>query len=134
MALPYMLEPGAGLDGDAALKASSRSTLGSLTVIESDTDGGAPSHIHQREDEAMYVVEGEIVVHCGDEEFHVGARAFVFMPRGLKHDWDVVGDRAVVLILASPGGLEEFLAEFHAAPDWTERDRVAARHGLTFPR
>ena len=129
-----MLGAGEGLDGDAALKASRRSTLGSLTVIESDTDGGAPPHVHEREDEAMYVLEGEIVVHCGDDEFRAASRDFVFMPRGQTHAWDVVGDRAVVLILASPGGLEEFLAEFHAASDWTERDQVAAYHGLTFPR
>jgi mannose-6-phosphate isomerase-like protein (cupin superfamily) len=134
MAGAYMLVAGQGLDGDTSLKASRRSTLGSLTLIESDTNGGAPPHVHEREDEAMYVLEGEIVVHCGDEEFKAGPHAFVFMPRGLKHDWDVVGDRAVLLILASPAGLEEFLAQFHAASDWAERDRVAERHGLTFPR
>jgi mannose-6-phosphate isomerase-like protein (cupin superfamily) len=130
----YLLAAGEGLEGDPALKASSRSTLGSLTLIESDTDGGAPWHVHEREDEAMYVLEGRIVVHCGDDEFRAGPRDFVYMPRGVPHDWDVEGDRALVLILATPAGLEEFLVDFHAAADWEERDRVAARFGLTFPR
>jgi quercetin dioxygenase-like cupin family protein len=82
----------------------------------------------------MYVLDGSILVHCGGEEFRVGPRGFVFMPRGQLHDWDVVGDRAVVLIIAAPGGLEAFLDEFHAAADWNERDAVAARFGLRFPR
>jgi hypothetical protein len=69
-----------------------------------------------------------------DQQFRAGRQGFVFMPRGQEHDWDVVGDRAVVLIVATPAGLEEFLSEFHRAADWAERDLVAARYGLTFPR
>ena len=134
MARAYLLRAGEGLDGDASLKASRASTMGSLTLIESDTDGGAPPHVHEREDEAMYVLEGEISVRCGDDRWRASQGAFVFMPRGEEHEWDVVGDRAIVLIIASPGGLEEFLVEFHAAPDWAARDAVAARFGLTFPR
>jgi len=134
MARAYLLRAGEGLDGDASLKASRASTMGSLTLIESDTDGGAPPHVHEREDEAMYVLEGEISVRSGEERWHAPRGAFVFMPRGEEHEWDVVGDRAVVLIFASPAGLEEFLADFHAAPDWAARDAVAARFGLTFPR
>ena len=105
-----------------------------MTLIESHTDGGAPPHVHQREDEAMYVLSGRIVVHVGDEEFHVGEGGFVFMPRGVVHDWDVEGETASVLIMAAPGGLERFLDEFHAAGDWSARDEVAERYGLTFPR
>jgi quercetin dioxygenase-like cupin family protein len=130
----YLVTAGTGIDGDPALKASRASTAGALTVIESDTDGGAPPHVHTREDEAMYVLEGEIVAQVGSATFRAAAGDFVFMPRGVQHAWDVVGERARVLILATPGGLERFLDEFHAAPDWDARDAVAARHGLSFPR
>jgi quercetin dioxygenase-like cupin family protein len=134
MSLAYLLNAGEGLNGDTSLKASRASTQGALTLIESDTDGGAPPHVHHREDEAMYVLEGEIKVRVDDQEFRATRGAFVFMPRGEEHAWDVVGDRAVVLILAAPGGLEEFLVEFHSAGDWAGRDEVAARYGLEFPR
>jgi quercetin dioxygenase-like cupin family protein len=130
----YALPAGDGLGGDSALKASVAATGGSLTVIESDTTGGAPRHVHTREDEAMYVLEGGIVVHIGDEEHNVTSGGFVFMPRGLEHDWDVVGDRARVLIITAPGGLDAFLAAFHAAGDRDEQDGVAAAHGITFRR
>jgi quercetin dioxygenase-like cupin family protein len=130
----YALPPGAGVSGDASLKASAASTRGTLTVIESDTDGGAPSHVHTREDEAMYVLEGAIVAHVGTQELRADAGGFLFLPRGIRHDWDVVGDRARVLIITVPGGFESFLAAFHAARDWAERDAIAAQYGLTFPR
>jgi len=130
----YAVSTGEGLEQDPALKASAASTGGAFTLIESRTDGGAPPHVHEREDEAMYVLEGRIVVHVGEDEFTVDAGGFVFMPRGVLHDWDVAGPTARVLILAAPGGLDRFLNEFHAADDWDARDGVAARHGLAFPR
>ena len=37
-----------------------------------------------------------------------------------------------MLIITAPAGLEEFLAEFHAAPDWDARNAVAARYGIRF--
>jgi hypothetical protein len=56
----------------------------------------------------------------------------VFLPRGVRHDWDVRGDRATVLIFTAPAGLEEFLAEFRAASDPAARNQIAARHGIRF--
>jgi len=82
----------------------------------------------------MYVLEGTIVGHCGGDGFVAGPRAFVFLPRGVRHDRDIRGPRATVLILTAPAGLEEFLAEFHEASDWDARDRIAARYGITFVR
>lgn len=130
----YLLRAGEGIKADSALKASAASSGGSLTFIDSQTDGGAPPHVHTREDEAMYVLDGAIVVRIGEEEFHAGVGDFVFMPRGVEHSWDVDGASARVLIVAAPGGLDRFLDEFHAAGDWPARDAVAERYGLTFPR
>ena len=129
----YVLGPGEGVsgEGDPALKASGTSTGGVLTLIESDTDGGAPRHVHAREDECFYVLDGSIRVQCGDADWLAGAASFVFLPRGVPHAWDVVGERAKVLIIAAPAGLEEFLREFHAA-DGDERAEVARRHGIEF--
>jgi quercetin dioxygenase-like cupin family protein len=129
----YMLGPGEGVpgEGDADLKASRVSTSGVLTVIESDTSGGAPRHEHGHEDECFYVLEGVISVECGDDTWEAGAGSFVFLPRGVPHAWDVVGDRARVLIITAPAGLEEFLREFHEAADG-ERGEVARRHGIEF--
>jgi mannose-6-phosphate isomerase-like protein (cupin superfamily) len=76
----YMVAAGEGVGGaDPELKASAASTDGALTLIESRTTGGAPPHVHSREDECMYVVEGSITVQCGDDLFP-GRTAFLRVP------------------------------------------------------
>ena len=130
---PYVLKAGEGVPNfDSGVKASVSSTAGAFTLIESCTAGGAPWHVHTREDEYFYVVEGEITVWCGQEEFHAGPRSFVFLPRGIPHAWDVkLPGKATVLMMTAPAMLEEFLREFHAAtPDG--RKGVAQKYGLTF--
>jgi quercetin dioxygenase-like cupin family protein len=127
----YVLGPGEGVPGDddAGVKASRASTAGALTVIDSDTQGGAARHVHAREDECFYVLDGRIWVDCGDERWEAGPESFVFLPRGVPHEWDVLGDRARLLIITAPAGLEEFLREFHAAGG-AERTEIARRHGI----
>src|SRR2546421_12861967 len=101
MAAGYVLRPGEGVGGqdDPDVKASRVSTEGALTVIESDTTGGAPRHVHAHEDECFYVLDGTTTVECGDDTWEPGRGAFVFLPRGVPHAWDVVGERARVLII-----------------------------------
>ncbi len=131
---PYVLLAGEGVAGfDASVKASRSSTGGNLTVIESRTKGGAPWHVHSREDEYFYVIEGRIIIHCGDELYNAGPGSFVFLPRGIPHAWDVGAEGvATLLMMTVPAMLEEFLKEFHSVPTREDRDAVAARYGIQF--
>ena len=131
---PYMVRAGEGVAGfDAAVKASRISTGGNLSVIESHTKGGAPWHVHSREDEYFYVLEGTIIVYCGEEVFTAGPRSFVSLPRGIPHAWDVGGEGvATLLMMTVPAMLEEFLEEFHAASTREDRDAIAAKYGIQF--
>lgn len=129
----YHLTADQGLSpGDSSTKASGASTGGAFTLIESVTDGGAPLHVHTREDECMYVVEGEIWAQVGNERFTAGPRSFIYMPRNIPHQWDVIGDKATVLMMTIPAGLDAFLADFHTAANWDERREIAGRYGITF--
>jgi quercetin dioxygenase-like cupin family protein len=129
----YILRSGEGVTpDDSSTKASKVSTAGSMTLIESTTTGGAPLHVHTREDEYFYVVEGMIKVRLGDETFEAGPRSFVCLPRNIPHEWDVVGAEATVLMMTVPAGLEEFLAEYHAAESREARNHIAAAYGITF--
>src|ERR1051325_10324152 len=109
---PYVLQPGESWpDFGPAVKASRRSTGGNLTVIESHTRGGAPWHVHSREDEYLYVVSGVLAVSVGKEVFRAEQGSFVFLPRGVAHAWDVASpEKATVLMMTVPAMLEEFLS------------------------
>lgn len=131
---PYMLRPGEGVNGfDASVKAAKSSTAGAFTLIESHTKGGAPWHVHSREDEYLYVVAGQLKLWCGKEVFEAGPGSFVFLPRGVAHAWDVSSpEKATVLMMTIPAMLEEFLREFHAASGKEAKDEVAAKYGIRF--
>jgi len=132
----YVLGPGAGVTSDD-VKATHASTGGALTLIESHTTGGAPLHVHSHDDECFYVLDGTITVRCGDQRFEAGPRAFVFLPRGIPHEWDVVGTGvATVLIIAVPAGLDAFLHTYHAAGAQPAdiKAQIAAKYGITFLR
>ncbi|HLK60658.1 MAG TPA: cupin domain-containing protein [Chthonomonadaceae bacterium] len=134
-ARPYVLQAGEGVPGfGASVKAGRISTDGGLTLIESRTKGGAPLHVHTRENEYFYVVEGTLTVQCGEQKFEAGPRSFVFLPRGIPHSWDVVGEEATVLLMTVPAMLEEFLKEYHEAFSKSPeaRNQVTEKFGITF--
>jgi quercetin dioxygenase-like cupin family protein len=92
-------------------KASAETTGGALTLIECEAapGGGPPPHVHEREDESFYVLDGEFEILLGDELLHAGPGDFAFVPRGTIHRFANVGDApGRILILFTPGGLEGF--------------------------
>lgn len=130
---PYMLQANEGVpDSGSDVKASGKSTGNNITVIESRTTGGAPWHVHTREDEYFYVIEGTISVHCGEDYYEAGPRSFVFLPRNIPHQWDVLSGEATLLMMTVPAGLDTFLDEFHTAASWEERNKIAEKYGITF--
>jgi mannose-6-phosphate isomerase-like protein (cupin superfamily) len=97
------------------MKASGRSTGGSLTVIEFTVDEGPSKHTHTREDESFYVFTGALQVECGEDTFEAGPGSFVFLARNLAHTFRSIGGPATALLIVTPGGLDEYFAELHAA-------------------
>src|SRR5918998_4892993 len=90
--------------------AEGEDTEGRLTVYEIlfPPNSGPPLHVHEREDEAFYVLEGGLSVRMNDEEFEASAGSFVFLPRGISHTFRSSSDGARVLLLVVPSGLEGF--------------------------
>ena len=71
-----------------------------------------PLHVHAKEDEMFYVLEGEHIVQCGDREFHLGPGGVAFLPRGIPHSQRrVVPGEGRLLALTSPAGLEGFFRD-----------------------
>ena len=67
-----------------------------------------PLHVHSREDELVYVVQGQLIARVGDARVEVGPGAYAALPRGVPHTIEVVGDQATLLLSFVPGGLERF--------------------------
>lgn len=68
-------------------------------------------HIHHHEDEAWYVLDGQMTFYVGDEELEAPSGSFVFAPRGIVHTFTVDVEPTRVLVLASPAGFERFALE-----------------------
>ena len=75
--------------------------------------GGPPRHIHHREDEAFFILEGEITFLLGGRKVAARPGAFVQGPRGIPHAFKNESNApARMLIHVTPPGFEKFLAEF----------------------
>lgn len=74
--------------------------------------GGPPPHIHSREEESFYVLDGELTFWSDDQTATGGAGTFVNLPPGTRHRFQNVSDRpATMLALVAPGGMEELFRE-----------------------
>ena len=92
-------------------------TDGAYCLIEEITPpgGGPPPHVHRREDEGFYVVEGEFEFLVGDRRLRVGTGGSVWGPRGVPHGFTNVGDRpGRLLVVISPSGFERFFEQVDA--------------------
>jgi len=88
--------------------------------------GGSPPHVHSREDETFYVVEGEFEFVVDWAPIRLSAGGFLFGPRGVPHNFRNVGAGAGKLIITvTPAGLEHFFAEIGA--------RLASRADAPIP-
>ncbi|WP_119269352.1 cupin domain-containing protein [Taklimakanibacter deserti] len=123
-------------------KATAAETGGSFSLWEAvlPPGSGAPPHTHSREDEAFYVLEGELTFDFegGTAPQRVAPGGFFFGARGVRHAVRNLGDKpARVLILSAPSvGLDQMFAEFEAAhiqgtPDFAKLIAIGAKYGVT---
>ena len=140
-------QPGEGLRHNVLgaghlYKALAAETGGAVTVMEAvfPPGVGAPPHTHTHEDEAFYILEGEMTFEIEGHHLplRLGAGGFVLAPRGGRHAFrnDSTTD-AKMLVLALPGGLERMFGGFDEAvrrangmPAEAEIVAIAARSGV----
>jgi mannose-6-phosphate isomerase-like protein (cupin superfamily) len=70
-----------------------------------------PLHIHHREDEAWYVLDGAMTFHVGDDVVEAGAGSLTYAPMGIPHTFTVDVEPTRVLVFSSPAGFERFAEE-----------------------
>jgi quercetin dioxygenase-like cupin family protein len=126
-------------------KTTGEQTAGGLAVAEVSAPKGAgsPRHWHHCEDEAWYILDGQLTFWLGNQELTASAGAFVFGPRDVEHGFRVDSAEARFLLLLTPAGFEDFTracgypatALTMPTPDLPQRDTrvlaAAARtHGI----
>lgn len=92
-------------------KATGKQTNGAFTVIDQTVQpqSGPPPHIHHREDEAFYILEGRFSFLSGDKQSVFEAGSFVYIPKGTLHTFKNIDDQqGKLLVIITPAGLEEF--------------------------
>jgi quercetin dioxygenase-like cupin family protein len=131
------------LDSLYEVKAAGDETNGALTVMEMTMPAGMgpPPHTHPG-GESVYVLEGTLRYHIGDETVEGGPGSFFYIPEGTWENFEPV-DTVRVLVIYTPGGIDEFFAEAgepaearelpppsDSPPDVERIIAIGERHGL----
>ena len=130
------------------LRAMGEATGGSYAMFEDLVPPGVsnPAHIHTREIETWYMLEGELDWFVGDRSLKAKAGDFLHTPRGVPHRFGNSGDRpARMLLTYAPAGFEQWFLEIgtpagagappppRPSPDQIKRAvEAASRYGVQF--
>lgn len=95
------------------VRLSGEQTGGAFSVTENlvRRGNGSPVHVHDRDDETFFVLDGELRVVAGGEEHTAGPGTVAVLPRRLRHAYVVTSATARFLSLHTPAGFEQFAAE-----------------------
>lgn len=126
------------LGHSVTIKLQRKETEGHYYVMEVVTPPGVgiPPHVHEIEDEMIYVLEGEFMVMLGDKSFNVGPGSEIFFPRHIPHSFQNIGATiGKTLWTIVPGGnFEDFFDELNdlpsGPPDMGKVIEIFANYGM----
>jgi len=121
----FVVPPGAGtvirgpVGGPTIIKAGTAQTGGTFALLENHVPPrqGPPLHVHAREDEMWWVLDGHFRFRADLELLDAPAGTFVFVPRGTNHCFQNIGDEmGRILVMFTPSGMERFFEEHADLP------------------
>jgi len=123
---------------DIQLLAGADHTRGQFAFIRQTIDvDEVYLHVHDNEDESLYLTDGKITVTVGNESYDLTPGSFIFMPRGIPHAIKPRTPTFSGLSVCAPGThfqacMEELLAFAEAGNDLTPEALVEIheRHGI----
>lgn len=119
----------------ARAKATGQQTDGAFVLFDEVCQPGYATflHVHHLEDECFYVLEGNLIIYCGDKKVKAGPGTFVYGPRDIPHGFKVEGSEpARLLIWSTPSGVEHMLSEVGQLPPEEDLERhkaICAKYG-----
>ncbi|MCX2953985.1 cupin domain-containing protein [Lentzea sp. NEAU-D7] len=115
MSIAYLAQPGQQQElewiggSTFSVLLDSAATEGQLTVGRFAVEKGEapPFHMHTREDEVFLLISGTALVWSGDDEaVEMEEGGIIYLPRNVPHGYRITSDRADLLMIATPGGIE----------------------------
>jgi quercetin dioxygenase-like cupin family protein len=97
----------------AVIRATAADTGGQMTIVEVTEPPGheAPLHVHHREDEAFFILEGSATIQVGDETIEVSAGDYAFGPRDIPHRYTIGEEGCRMLFICTPAGFENLVKD-----------------------
>jgi quercetin dioxygenase-like cupin family protein len=104
-----------------------------LLEMRASAGRGIARHVHELEDEVVYVLEGELTFYVGEEVHRAGPGSCLVLPKGIEHSYVVESGQARLLVTVTPAGLEGLLEDVNRTGrvDVERLITVAARYGIT---
>ena len=126
--------------GGSTVRISSGQTDGAYCVCEMTTlpGNGVSLHVHDRDEEFYYILEGAYEMEVEGERFVAEAGSMVVIPKDLRHKFRNVGDvPARALMIFRPGGFDELLKDIREAAEGgplneAQRNSINKKWGVTF--
>ena len=105
-------------DALAVIKCTGADTGGQMTIVEMTYPQNAdtPLHVHHREDEAFWMLEGSATFQVGEQTLEGSAGDYLFGPRDIPHKFTVGPDGCRMLFICTPGGNFEDLVREMSVP------------------
>lgn len=122
MSIPYLAQRGdqqlEWIGGSVfSVLLDSAATGGQLTVGRFDVGKGEapPFPMHTDDDEVFLLLSGSALVWAGEDEHELREGGIVFLPRRIPHGYRITSEKADLLLISTPGGLEKMFR--HAGRD-----------------
>jgi mannose-6-phosphate isomerase-like protein (cupin superfamily) len=98
-------------DNLAVIKATAADTGGQMTIVEvtGPSDWAGPLHVHHREDEGFWILEGSAILEIGDQTIEARPGDYVLGPRHIPHRYTTGPEGCRMLFMLTPGGFEDVL-------------------------
>lgn len=113
------------------VKISAKDTSGQFSVFEYEgiAKMGPELHMHLKQDEIFYVLDGEFLFQVGDEQQTLRTGDTIFLPRNIPHTWLQLSDRGKLMYMLQPAGkMEEFFKKMNSLKGVPSEAEVAQIH------
>jgi mannose-6-phosphate isomerase-like protein (cupin superfamily) len=93
---------------------SGEQTAGQFCLFENKSNGNTrtPIHVHAKDDETVYIIEGELTAVIDGQPRRLTAGESMFLPRGIPHQlMNTTGNPARYILIGTPAIFDRFLEE-----------------------